>query len=172
MSSFTLFPLQSNAWQKSTGILLVLLLIVRLMVNSSLLDLSMLFTELNAKDLIDLIIVGSLFIFSFSKEKIEDERVHRLRYKSLTGTFIFVMATIIVFAFSQILSGELALFSENILIIPFTALIAFQIVFRFLLWKDPESAYNDGSASDNLSTKQAIIPLLIGFVLLILSALI
>ena len=163
MKYFTLFPLQGY-WGKWAGGITAFSALV-----TGALVIGMKMTFLN--DLIDpnlqeiwltwLFALG-LFILSFSKEKIDDERVQRIRYVALRGASMMGFMTTL-FVFSPIIwqAGPDGTFQPDLemplSVLPFAILqcltiplLTFQIIFNLGLYQDGNWAYNDLGAEENL----------------------
>jgi uncharacterized membrane protein YbjE (DUF340 family) len=78
--------------------------------------------------LIDLFIVG-LALYAFSKDKIEDERILAIRYKSLAGALILSIIYCLVVSVLNVVMGDFQLSGQELIII---ALIIYILCFTFL----------------------------------------
>jgi hypothetical protein len=115
----------------------------------------------------------ALFIISFSKERVEDERVMRIRYTALRGLGM-IFCVCVLSAFSPLViesDGTAAIGSESasqlIMLLMIVPLSIYQIIFHIGLRLDPQWAYNDGSARDNFRTYKDVLNYVLGTIILL-----
>ncbi len=120
-------PLFTYIFKKVSGYLILLTLIVLLLIKYYFPQLQ---TQLSHKCFTILFII-ELFIYSFSRDKIEDERVVFIKYKALAGSLLFsIIYTFIIPFFQYLFASEPMELKGQELII--CMLIMFNIFF-FLL---------------------------------------
>lgn len=157
MNYFTLFPLQGY-WGKFVGLgisLISLLLLLVYAISGPSFLLKVLSPEKQLVSLLWLFSLG-LFVLSFSKEKIDDERVQLVRYTALRGMSSICFIGLFS-AFSPLVIDDLGMSliaKDSTLVLVLMAIVAplltYQIIFNIGLQLNPSWAYNDLSAEENI----------------------
>ncbi|MDC1068572.1 hypothetical protein OAQ99_05365 [Candidatus Kapabacteria bacterium] len=160
---FTPYPMQGY-WGKQFGLFLPAIATLFILV-FSLTDYKVFKTIDNWQHImlsLSLLSIG-LFNMMMSKEKLEDERVKKIRAKSMQMFISAILIPNISFSFIMAFDedfGGVGLFHGTI---PF-ALLLYNIYFNYSLRFDPQWNYNEGGATDNFkSDKSSIIILTILF---------
>lgn len=157
MKDLTLFPL-INAKYKLLGLALAFI------------SLSLLITEkiteikfVNSLSLqqhmqfIFLVMIISLFLVAFTKEKLDDDRVKIVRNKSFQLAFGFILSIIIAFSLVSTIHPELSTSGQNDLnLIALIGLIFYLIAFNIGLYSDPNWIYNTGTLIENVEKHKII----------------
>lgn len=157
MRYFTLFPLQGY-WGKFAGLaistLALILIGIYKLTGPEFLN-AVLPAGKQLGTLLWLFAMGLYFI-SFSKEKVDDERVQKIRYTALRGTGLIVFGMLFISFSPMALNAkgisEVAITDPIFLI--FTALVlpllAYQVIFNIGLHLNPAWAFNDLGVEENI----------------------
>ncbi|KAA9325019.1 hypothetical protein [Adhaeribacter soli] len=176
MNYFTLFPLQGY-WGKFVGLAIsivsLLLLLIYTLAGPTFL-LKVFSPEKQLVSLLWLFSIG-LFMLSFSKEKIDDERVQLVRYTALRG--MVLMCFIGLFSsFSPLMIDDLgmSLMAKGstlalVLMVIVAPLLTYQVIFNIGLHLNTDWVYNDLSAEDNLKKNPKFFLFYIIFITLLLT---
>jgi hypothetical protein len=156
MRYFTIFPLQGY-WGKFAGLTISFTALLLLTGTTFWGPIFLSKILAPGKQLISLLWLFSLglFVLSFSKEKIDDERVQLIRYTALRGmasiSFIGLFS-----AFSPLVVDDMgtSLMAKNstlalVLMVIVAPLLTFQVIFNFGLYLNPSWTYNDLSVGEN-----------------------
>lgn len=138
MKSLNFAPLY-NYYFKFLGLVLTIACIILLLLN-----------VLNERTLLIGATIG-LQIFAFSKERIEDERVQRVRAVSLRAFAIFITSLFIALGITNII------FDATLAV--FIALLFYIIFFNISLWKDGNNVYSESGVVRNMKYSP-LIPIL------------
>jgi small-conductance mechanosensitive channel len=151
-TSFTLFPLASYK-NKYFGIAISIIGILFSIISS--LGVKIAFIEElsngNSNSFYLLILIFGLYIMAFSKEKLEDERVKKIRSKALTVAMGVQLATLFAFVFTSItVDPEIVLDVSATITLLLITLIVYHLIFHISLFFDPSWVYTDESAIENI----------------------
>ncbi|HSI91055.1 MAG TPA: hypothetical protein VK927_08060 [Adhaeribacter sp.] len=154
MNYFTLFPLQGY-WGKFAGLSISTIAIILLLIYEFLGQeyLPVIIQEgKQVSTLLWLFCLG-LFILTFSKEKIDDERVQKIRYTALRAMAFFCFIGLFS-VFSPLSIDSEGIANEDIvpliLLLLVFPLVGYQIIFNLGLYLNPAWAYNDLGAEENI----------------------
>ncbi len=156
MNYFTLFPL-SGYWGKFVGFGISSIALILLIINEGfgtefLASAKLANTPITT--FLWLFCIGLVFI-TFSKERIDDERVQKIRYTALRALALFhSFGLILIFAPFRANTQEVQTASDNdfslMLLLMGFPLIGYQIIFNLGLYLNPAWAYNDLGAEENI----------------------
>jgi hypothetical protein len=93
-----------------------------------------------------LILAFGLYTMAFSKEKVDDERVQRIRQVALRISFQLLVAIFIVFNFAALLGKFEVAYSLYLVIF---ALVFYHLVFHIALFRNPDWAFKDVTVAEN-----------------------
>lgn len=93
---------------------------------------------------------------AFSKEKIEDERVQKIRSSALRVSLGTLLGGMIAFLFTTFISNsELSITNDSLIVFILFALGVYHLFFHISLYFDPKWAYGDNSAMENIRKNKA-----------------
>ncbi|WP_297842471.1 hypothetical protein [Ignavibacterium sp.] len=93
-----------------------------------------------SEEIVTLLLLTGLLLLNFSKEKTEIELTDKLRFKALissvfVNTLLMIFSTLFIFGFAFV----------NVLMINlFSQLLLYQIIFRFLIFRNRNKLFADG----------------------------
>ena len=152
MKNFTLFPLQSYR-TKLAGITITVISLILIGIEkmSGIIAGDKLKTQKFIQIATLLIIIG-LFLVIFSKEKIDDDRVKKVRLKSLQLGFATTLAIIISLIFVSIVHPAFSFgVIHDLSMISLISLIVYLLFFNIGLYFDLNELYNDDTSLANVN---------------------
>lgn len=150
MSQFTFFPMQGY-WGKVFGVISSMLLMFLLLITS--------YFEIQFLKDVDLerqsniifwLIIFGLYMIVMSKEKIEDDRVKAIRYKSLQFGYGMLLAPSLAINLGGFLMGTSSITTQSMSFYIPISLVLYLVHFHYGLYFDPSSNYNDNGPLDNV----------------------
>lgn len=153
--SFTAFPLQGY-WGKLVGIYLSAIALILFFIFSF--SNFILFTKYSQElhtEFSFLLLMYGLFMITFSKEKIDDERIKLIRGKSYQIGFMILIGSSLANTTVEVLTIDSEtpanFISRYSYYVNITISLIFSIIyFHFSKWRDSDSTYSDGGPIDNI----------------------
>jgi small-conductance mechanosensitive channel len=158
-----LFPLNPYKNQKYyLGMLGLGFILLALHIIGNQLSLIVTLTHQQSSTLYSLLICLSLYGITFSKEKIEDERVQTIRSRSISLSFSalvsLMLAALIPFTFFDTVNLSLP---SGIIILLMISLSIYQLHFRISLYRDPSWAFQNPEAEKYISKPKMLLLIII-----------
>lgn len=171
MKNLTLFPLLSHK-AKIFGIILTILAVILLALEKMThLVFYKNFTPQQYDKMLSLLVVVGLFLTSFSKEEVDDDRVRHVRAKALQVGFVLILSVIIALNFATIIAPRVPL-DYNLSLIALIGISGYLITFNIGLRLDPTWMYADEPLATNVRNNKAFfLVYLLVFILLSISLL-
>jgi hypothetical protein len=172
MKNLTIFPLLSHK-AKILGFFLTIFSVAFLIfekLTHFVIDKNLTFQQHNR--IFSLLAIVGLFIITFGKEEIDDDRVWQVRAKALQVGFGLTLSVIIALNFTSIIHPDLSS-SFNLSLISLIGISSYLIIFNIGLYLDPKWVYTNGSLVSNIknSRKFYLVYFLI-FIVITISALV
>jgi len=169
MKNLTLFPMQSYKG-KTVGVAISVLSMI-LMILASKLDNFILIKSFDNSQHFQLffgLTVLGLYLIAYSKEKIDDERVQKIRSKSLQISFGILISILLVINFVGIISPSFSINAgTHLFLIAAIGLLIYLFFFYVALYFDPTWTYNDDTVLANVK-KNKLFFLLYTLVIIVL----
>jgi hypothetical protein len=151
MKNFTLFPLQNHR-NKLIGIIITTLSIVFVVFAKMGIVINVNLTIQQIFQILNLTTIIGLFLIVFSKEKIDDERVKKIRLKSLQFGFGMILSLIISLIFVSIIHPAFSFDgTHDLSLISLICLIAYLIFFNAGIYFDLKEIYIDDTVLTNIN---------------------
>ncbi len=151
MNDFTVFPL-NNYKMKYAGISISVISLILLVINSFVHNLNFHsnISEVQHQNILFWGFVMGLYLLTFSKEKIDDDRVKRIRSKALQISFGLLSSVLLAITFIGSYDNTFQSFETiQILSIVAGSLLIYQIIFNLGIYHDSSFIYSDNTVREN-----------------------